>query len=90
MKRLYKLIIVLIIPLLVAVGVGFYSYHRYQNYFYTYYLDNAKYKDTEDLLNRYMLFNDTYFQEYIKQDVKSEDNKDYRSVLPVRPAFQAL
>ena len=76
MKRLYKLIIVLIIPLLVAVGVGFYSYHRYQNYFYTYYLDNAKYKDTEDLLNRYMLFNDTYFQEYIKQDVKSEDNKD--------------
>ena len=76
MKRLYKLIIILLIPLLVAVGVGIYSYHRYQNYFYTYYLDNAKYKDTEDLLNRYMLFNDTYFQEYIKQDVKNEDNKN--------------
>lgn len=76
MKNLYKLIIVLLIPLLVAVGVGIYSYHRYQNYFYTYYLDNAKYKDTEDLLNRYMLFNDTYFQEYIKQDVKNEEGKN--------------
>lgn len=75
MKRVYKLLLILVIPLLVAVAVGIYSYHRYTNAFYGYYLENAKYKDTEDLLNRYMMYNDTYFQEYLKKDVVSEDGK---------------
>ena len=76
MKRLIKILLLVIIPALVAVGVGIYSYHRYQNYFYTYYLDSAKYKDTEDLLDRYMLFNDTFYSEYIKEDIKNGENKN--------------
>ncbi|MBP5407941.1 MAG: hypothetical protein J6Y42_02260 [Bacilli bacterium] len=75
MKRVYKLLLIFVIPLIVAVAVGIYSYHRYTNAFYGYYLENAKYKDTEDLLNRYMMYNDTYFQEYLKKDVESEDGK---------------
>lgn len=76
MKRVYKLMIIFILPILVAVAVGIYAYHRYPNAFYGYYLESAKYKDTEDLLNRYMMYNDTYFKEYIKKDVTSEDGKD--------------
>lgn len=76
MKRIYKLMIIFILPILVAVAVGIYAYHRYPNAFYGYYLESAKYKDTEDLLNRYMMYNDTYFKEYIKKDVTSEDGKD--------------
>ena len=76
MKRIYIIILVPLIPLLVAVGVGIYSYHRYQNYFYGYYLENAKYKDTEDTINRYMMYNDSYFQEYIKEDIKNENGDD--------------
>ena len=76
MKRVYKLMIIFVLPILVAVAVGIYAYHRYPNAFYGYYLESAKYKDTEDLLNRYMMYNDTYFKEYIKKDVTSEDGKD--------------
>ena len=76
MKRVYKLMLIFILPILVAVAVGIYAYHRYPNAFYGYYLESAKYKDTEDLLNRYMMYNDTYFKEYIKKDITSADGKD--------------
>ena len=84
MKRIYKILLLVLVPLLVAVGVGIYSYHRYQNYFYGYYLQSAKYKDTEDLINRYMMYNDTHFQEYLKQDVVNEAGDDLFTIAVYR------
>lgn len=84
MNRIYKILLLVIIPLLIAIGVGVYSYYRYQNYFYTYYLDSAKYKDTEDLLNRYLMYNDTYFQEYLKEDIKNSEGKSLFTLSCVR------
>ena len=84
MKRVIKLLLIFVLPLIVAVAVGIYSYHRYTNAFYGYYLEKANYKDTEDLIYRYMMYNDTYFQEYLKKDVVSEDGKDLFTIAVYR------
>lgn len=76
MNRVIKIVLLIIIPVLVAAGVATYSYYRYQDFFFSNYMSKAAYKDTEDTIDRYMMFNDTYYELYDKKDVENEAGDD--------------
>lgn len=55
-SKLIKMCIVVLIPLLASVGVGFYGYEYYQDRFFDHYMENASDENTEDRLISYLSF----------------------------------
>ncbi len=56
MKKVIKILILVIFPVLAGVGIGFYGYARYQNHFFPYYMEKASQDNTEDRLVSYLQF----------------------------------
>lgn len=73
MKKIYKIILLIIIPLLIAAGISVYSYQRYKSSFFEYYMSQANYKDAEDEVEQYLQFNSTYYDLWYSEDVKNDD-----------------
>ena len=80
-SKIIKTCIVVLIPLLVAVGVGTYAYGYYEDRFFDHYMEKASDENTEDRLVSYLSFinekldytkegNDYKF--YVKQTVSNE------------------
>lgn len=55
-SKLIKMCIVVLIPLLASVGVGFYGYEYYQDRFFDHYMEKASDENTEDRLISYLSF----------------------------------
>lgn len=55
-SKLIKMCIVVLIPLLASVGVGFYGYEYYQDRFFDHYMEQASDENTEDRLISYLSF----------------------------------
>jgi len=77
MNKIIKIVLLIIVPLLVAAGISVYAYYRYQSddmYFYRYYnIEQAEYKDTEDHIQRYFMYNASYYDKYYEKNVKVTD-----------------
>lgn len=56
MKKVIKILILVIFPVLAGLGIGFYGYARYQNRFFPYYMEQASQDNTEDRLVSYLQF----------------------------------
>jgi hypothetical protein len=55
-SKLIKMCIVVLIPLLASVGVGFYGYQYYQFRFFDHYMEKASDENTEDRLISYLSY----------------------------------
>lgn len=58
MKKVIKILILIILPVLAGLGIGLYGYARYQNYFFPYYMEKASQDNTEDRLVSYLKFSE--------------------------------
>ncbi len=58
MKKVIKILILIILPVLAGFGIGLYGYARYQNYFFPYYMEKASQDNTEDRLVSYLKFSE--------------------------------
>lgn len=55
-SKIIKMCIVVLIPLIAAVAVGFYAYGYYQDRFFDYYMEEASDENTEDRLISYLSY----------------------------------
>lgn len=58
MKKVIKILILIILPVLAGFGIGVYGYARYQNNFFPYYMEKASQNNTEDRLVSYLKFSE--------------------------------
>ena len=58
-----KIVLLVIIPLLVATGIGVYSYRRYKGIYGPIYIDNISYKNTAEKIDKYVKFCSSYYEE---------------------------
>lgn len=75
MKKIYKILLLIIIPLLIAAGISVYSYSRYKTSFFGYYMNQSEYKNTEDRIDRYVKFYSSYYDVWYEEDVKDAEGK---------------
>lgn len=62
MKKVIKILILVILPVLAGFGIGVYGYARYQNMFFPYYMEKASQDNTEDRLVSYLKFSEAYVE----------------------------
>lgn len=72
MKKVIKLLILIIIPLVAALITGLYGYNRYKDSFYRYYMDQASNTNTVDRLISHLKFS----EEFLEYE-KTEDGYDF-------------
>lgn len=84
MKKLIKILIVVIIPLLAAFGIGTYAYRRYQGNFFPNYMDNASQDSSIERFVTLLEFEEQYldykktddgFEFFYSKDVENEYGK---------------
>ena len=71
-SKLIKMCIVVLIPLLASVGVGFYGYQYYQFRFFDHYMEKASDENTEDRLISYL----SYINEKLDYSKEGENTID--------------
>lgn len=69
MKGLYKIILLIIIPLLVAFGIGSFAYNNNTAGFLPDYISKAGYKNTEGETERYLTYFTSAFEKYYSKEV---------------------
>ena len=74
MKGLYKIILLIIVPLLVAFGIGSFAYNNNTAGFASDFISKAGYKNTEGETERYLDFATSAYDKYYSQEVKSEND----------------
>ena len=81
MKGLYKILLLVIVPLLVAFGIGSFAYNNSTGYFLSWYIDDSGYKATEEEMEKYIDFYSDAYDVYYTEEVKmfnDELNKDVK------------
>lgn len=81
MKGLYKILLLIIVPLLVAFGIGSFAYNNNTGYFLSWYIDDSGYKATEEEMEKYIDFYSDAYDVFYTQEVKlfnEELNKDVK------------
>ena len=58
-----KLVLLVVIPLLVATGIGIYAYGRYKNVYGAIYINDISYKNTEEKIDKYVKYCSAYYEE---------------------------
>ncbi len=74
MKGLYKIILLIIIPLLVAFGIGSFAYNNNTAGFASDFISKAGYKNTEGETERYLDFVTSAYEKYYSQEIKNEND----------------
>ena len=70
MKGLYKILLLVIVPLLVAFGIGSFAYNNSTGYFLSWYIDDTGYKATEEEMGKYIDFYSDAYDVYYTEEVK--------------------
>ncbi|MFA6661498.1 MAG: hypothetical protein WCS56_00525 [Bacilli bacterium] len=76
MKRIVKILLLVIIPLLIAAGIGTYSYIRYKDSYFNYYMASSSFKDSAKEINAYVKYKTDNYYLYDDEVVKDEDGNE--------------
>ena len=74
MKGLYKIILLVIVPLLVAFGIGSFAYNNNTAGFIPNYIAEAGYKNTQGETEKYLEIYSSAYEKYLEKEIVNEEN----------------
>lgn len=80
MKGIYKIILLIIVPLLVAFGIGSFAYKNSEPGFLPYYISKAGYKNTEEETERYLTYFTSAYEKYYSKEVKMYNEEQEKEI----------